>query len=92
MAPPSSGAISVMQMLGILQHTPIADAKPQSVEAIHYFSEAGRLAFADRDAWVADPAFVSVPQQALLAPEYLKSRAALIQADRSMGHAQPGKP
>uniref|UniRef100_A0A1I8ALM4 Gamma-glutamyltransferase n=1 Tax=Steinernema glaseri TaxID=37863 RepID=A0A1I8ALM4_9BILA len=92
MAPPSSGAISVMQMLGILQHTPIADAKPQSVEAIHYFSEAGRLAFADRDAWVADPAFVSVPQQALLAPEYLKSRAALIQPDRSMGHAQPGKP
>ncbi|HRK87297.1 MAG TPA: gamma-glutamyltransferase, partial [Alcaligenes faecalis] len=74
MAPPSSGAISVMQMLGILQHTPIADVKPQSVEAIHYFSEAGRLAFADRDAWVADPAFVSVPQQALLAPEYLKSR------------------
>ncbi|WP_368934781.1 gamma-glutamyltransferase [Alcaligenes faecalis] len=92
MAPPSSGAISVMQMLGILQHTPIAAAKPQSVEAIHYFSEAGRLAFADRDAWVADPAFVSVPQQALLAPEYLKSRAALIQPDRSMGHAQPGKP
>ncbi|HCA16562.1 MAG TPA: gamma-glutamyltransferase [Alcaligenes faecalis] len=92
MAPPSSGPISVMQMLGILQHTPIASANPQSAEAIHYFSEAGRLAFADRDAWVADPAFVSVPQQALLAPEYLKSRAALIQADRSMGHAQPGKP
>lgn len=92
MAPPSSGAISVMQMLGILQHTPIADVKPQSVEAIHYFSEAGRLAFADRDAWVADPAFVSVPQQALLAPAYLKSRAALIQPGRSMGHAQPGKP
>ncbi|MCX5464692.1 gamma-glutamyltransferase [Alcaligenes parafaecalis] len=92
MAPPSSGAISVMQMLGILQHTPIASAKPQSAEAIHYFSEAGRLAFADRDAWVADPAFVSVPQQALLAPDYLKSRAALIQPDRSMGHAQPGKP
>lgn len=92
MAPPSSGAISVMQMLGILQHTPIADVKPQSVEAIHYFSEAGRLAFADRDAWVADPAFVSVPHQALLAPAYLKSRAALIQPGRSMGHAQPGKP
>lgn len=92
MAPPSSGAISVMQMLGILQHTPIADVKPQSVEAIHYFSEAGRLAFADRDAWVADPAFVSVPQQALLAPAYLKSRAALIQPGRSMGHAQPGNP
>lgn len=92
MAPPSSGAISVMQMLGILQHTPIASTPAQSAQAIHYFSEAGRLAFADRDAWVADPDFVSVPQQALLAPEYLKSRASLIRADRSMGHAQPGKP
>ena len=92
MAAPSSGAISVMQMLGILQHTPIASLPPQSAQAIHYFSEAGRLAFADRDAWVADPAFVTVPQQALLSPDYLKSRAALIQADRSMGHAQAGQP
>lgn len=92
MAPPSSGPLTVMQMLGMLQHTPIASVDPQSAQAIHYFAEAGRLAFADRDAWVADPAFVSVPQQAMLAPAYLKARAALIRPDRSLGHASPGQP
>ncbi|MGE8546319.1 MAG: gamma-glutamyltransferase [Alcaligenes sp.] len=92
MAPPSSGPLTVMQMLGILQHTPIASLEPQSAQAIHYFAEAGRLAFADRDAWVADPAFVAVPQQAMLAPDYLKARAALIRPDRSLGHAPPGQP
>ncbi|WP_394064322.1 gamma-glutamyltransferase [Alcaligenes sp. WGS1538] len=92
MAPPSSGPLTVMQMLGILQHTPIASLEPQSARAIHYFAEAGRLAFADRDAWVADPAFVAVPQQAMLAPDYLKARAALIRPDRSLGHAPPGQP
>lgn len=92
MAPPSSGPLTVMQMLGILQHTPIASLEPQSARAIHYFAEAGRLAFADRDAWVADRAFVAVPQQAMLAPDYLKARAALIRPDRSLGHAPPGQP
>ncbi|WP_454004596.1 gamma-glutamyltransferase [Alcaligenes sp. Marseille-Q7550] len=92
MAPPSSGPLTVMQMLGILQHTPIASLEPQSAQAIHYFAEAGRLAFADRDAWVADPAFVAGPQQAMLAPDYLKARAALIRPDRSLGHAPPGQP
>ncbi|HRL21048.1 MAG TPA: gamma-glutamyltransferase [Alcaligenes sp.] len=92
MAPPSSGPLTVMQMLGMLQHTPMASLEPLSAQAIHYFAEVGRLAFADRDAWVADPAFVAVPQQALLAPDYLRARAALIRPDRSLGHALPGQP
>src|SRR5690606_22956211 len=54
MAPPSSGPLTLMQMLGTLQHTAVASLEPQSARAIHYFAEAGRLAFADRDAWVAD--------------------------------------
>ena len=79
-------------MLGILEHFPMATLKPAGVEAVHYFSEAGRLAYADRDFYVADPAFVDVPTQALISPAYLASRAALISPDRSMGVAQPGDP
>jgi gamma-glutamyltranspeptidase/glutathione hydrolase len=90
--PPSSGPLAVMQMLTLLQHTPIATLSPTSAKAIHYFSEAGRLAFADRDFYVADPSFVDVPVNALLDPDYLALRAALIQPDRSMGQAAPGDP
>ncbi|KAG4080935.1 hypothetical protein HA402_010106 [Bradysia odoriphaga] len=92
MAPPSSGALAVLQMLGILEQYPLDTFAPDRVEAVHYFSEAGRLAFADRDFYVADPDFVDVPVQAMLAPDYLRARADLIRPDRSMGVALPGDP
>jgi gamma-glutamyltranspeptidase/glutathione hydrolase len=92
MPPPSSGPLTVIQMLEILSHTPIAQLAPNSLLAVHYFSEAGSLAYADRDFYVADPAFVKVPVKALLDPHYLALRAALIKADRSMGQAPPGDP
>lgn len=90
MPPPSAGPLAVMQILGILAHTPLASYAPDDLMSVHYFSEAGRLAFADRDAYVADPDFVDVPVQALLDPGYLRQRAALIRPDQSMGVAQPG--
>ncbi|GAA4329300.1 gamma-glutamyltransferase [Pigmentiphaga soli] len=90
--PPSSGGIAVQQMLTLMSHTPIRRLAPESAAAVHYFSEAGRLAYADRDRYVADPAFVDVPTDALLDPAYLARRAALIAPDRSMGHAEPGEP
>jgi len=65
---------------------------PNSVQALHYFAEAGRLAYADRGLYVGDPAFVRVPVQAMLNPAYLAERAALIQLGRSMGTALPGDP
>ena len=92
MPPPSSGSIAVLQMLGMLEQHPMASIKPNTVEAVHYFSEAGRLAFADRDYYVGDPDFVKVPVKALLDPAYLQRRGALIRPDRSMGVAQPGDP
>lgn len=92
MPPPSSGPLAVMQIMGILQHTPIARHAPDSWQAVHYFSEASRLAFADRDAWVADPDFVTVPDKALLSASYLRARAQLIQAEKSMGKASAGQP
>lgn len=90
--PPGSGALAVMQMLGMLQHTPLAALAPASVDAIHYFSEAGRLAFADRDRYVADPGFVEVPVDGMLDAAYLKARASGIRADTSLGVAAPGVP
>lgn len=92
MPPPSSGGVAVVQMMSILGHTPIAELRPGSAASVHYFSEAGRLAFADRDAYIADPAFERVPLYGLLDPEYLASRAALIRPERSMGRAEPGVP
>jgi gamma-glutamyltranspeptidase/glutathione hydrolase len=92
MPPPSAGPLAVMQMLSILAHTPIARLPPDSLQAVHYFSEAGKLAFADRDVYLADPDFIDVPVQALLDPHYLAARASLIKPDRSIGRAPPGDP
>jgi gamma-glutamyltranspeptidase / glutathione hydrolase len=90
MGPPSSGGIAVLQMLGMLEQHHIDQMMPMSLEAVHYFSEAGRLAFADRERYVADPDFISVPVTSLLDPNYLRSRGAHIDSRVSMGVALPG--
>jgi gamma-glutamyltranspeptidase/glutathione hydrolase len=91
MGPPSSGGIGVLQLLGLLERTRFRDAAPASAQAVHLFSEAARLAYADRLRYVADPAFVPQPVAGLLEPAYLDARARLI-GERSMGPAQPGIP
>jgi gamma-glutamyltranspeptidase / glutathione hydrolase len=97
--PPSSGALAIGQILGLLQHTPAAalplgpDGLP-SADWLHHYTEAARLAFADRALYVADPDFVAPPAgswTSLLAPRYLAQRAQLIGA-QSMKTAQPGQP
>ena len=97
--PPSSGAIAVGQILGILGHTPAArmplgsDGLP-SADWLHYYTEAARLAFADRALYVADPDFVQPPGgswHTLLDNRYLQERARLIGA-QSMKVAKPGNP
>jgi gamma-glutamyltranspeptidase/glutathione hydrolase len=90
--PPSSGAFTVLQMLGILEHFDLRAIEPGSLEAVHLFAEAGRLAYADRNLYIADPAFVSAPVAALLDPGYLDSRAKLVDPARSMGRARAGDP
>ncbi len=92
MGPPSSGGIAVLQMLGMLEQYPLGLLQPGDTLSIHYFAEAGRLAFADRDLYVADPAFTSVPLAGMLDPAYLKQRGTLIDPRRSMGKALPGRP
>ena len=75
--PPSSGA-SVLQLLGILGHTDIADRGPGDPQAWYLFAEASRVMYADRDRYIADPAYAPVPLEGLLAPAYIASRAKLI--------------
>jgi gamma-glutamyltranspeptidase/glutathione hydrolase len=89
MGPPSSGASGVLQILGILERTAFERAAPGSAEAVHLFSEAARLAYADRARYVGDPDFSPVPVARLLAPQHLEARARLI-GERSMGYALPG--
>ncbi len=89
MGPPSSGGLAVLQILGLLERTPFARAPPHSAAAVHFFAEAGRLAYADRAFYVGDPAFVDVPLASLLDSSYLDKRARLI-GKRSMRQALPG--
>jgi gamma-glutamyltranspeptidase/glutathione hydrolase len=118
MPPPSSGAIAIGQILGILNDTPAATLPLQKVmidtgircirapcpsqvetvvpspEWLHYYTEASRLAYADRALYLGDPHFVQPPAgnwMSLLDPAYLASRAKLIGA-QSMKVATPGKP
>jgi gamma-glutamyltranspeptidase/glutathione hydrolase len=98
MPPPSSGALAIGQILGILNQTPaarmpLADGLP-SAEWLHLYTDAARLAFADRAQFVADPAFVQPPAgqwMSLLDPAYLAERARLI-GPMSMKTAAPGQP
>ena len=96
--PPSSGAIAVGQILGILQHTPAATLPLQdglpSADWLHLYAEASRLAFADRAQYVADPDFVAPPAgrwNSLLEPDYLATRARLI-GPQSLKVAPAGTP
>ncbi len=91
MPPPSSGGIGVLQLLGLLEYAGLPSGDPVTADAAHLFAEAGRLTYADRTRYLADPDFASVPQRALLEPRYLKQRARLIDARRSMGIAAPGE-
>src|SRR5690606_7922484 len=75
MGPPSSGGIAVAQILALLERFDLAALEPGGVEAIHLIGEAERLAYADRDFYLADSDFVPVPVDALLDPDYLDERS-----------------
>jgi len=96
MGPPSSGALAVGQILGILENSDLAGIAaagdgPLDEDVVHLFTQAGRLAFADRGLYVGDTDFVTVPVEGMLDEDYLASRAALI-GPNDMGTAAPGTP
>jgi gamma-glutamyltranspeptidase/glutathione hydrolase len=102
MPPPSSGGLAVAQTLGILENYDLAPHKPTAMDdnggkptafGVHLVSEAQRLAYADRDKYVADTDFVPLPggsPAGMLDTSYLRTRASLINLTHSMGTAQPG--
>lgn len=92
MPPPTSGGIATLQILGMLERFDLSRLRPGSLQAVHLISEASRLAFADRNFYVADPDFVDVPTKGLLEPDYLRQRGSRISAVQSMGKAFPGVP
>ena len=102
MPPPSSGTLAIGQILNLLGNTPAAtwplQAGLPSADWLHLYTEASRLAFADRDHYVADPDFVQPPAnhwQSLLQPSYLAQRAKLINTtpgSQRMADPEPGKP
>ena len=92
MGPPSSGATTVGQILGILQSYDLADLGPVNPESWRLFAGASRLAFADRARYLADSDYVPVPVQGLLDSQYLAGRAQLLQSDQALKTVSAGKP
>lgn len=89
--PPSSGGVAVQSILGTLNNFDMS-AMGNSADGWHHFAEASFLAYADRDHYVGDPAFVEVPTEAMIDADYLKSRAALIKPDSAMKNVKAGDP
>lgn len=81
MGPPSSGGLTVGLTLGILNHFDMAGFGPDTVDGWHLFAEASKLAYADRDLYMADSDFVRMPTAGLLDPAYLTVRAQLVSLD-----------
>jgi len=89
--PPSSGGVAVQSIVGQLANFDMKALGP-TLKGWHVFSEASAQAYADRDLYVADPDFVDVPTRALLNPDYLKARAALISTDNRIQDVKAGNP
>lgn len=92
MGPPSSGGIAVAQMLGQLERFDLAALGPESPMFWHLFIESQRLAYADRELYVGDADFVSVPVAGLVDKNYLASRSGLISPDTRIAKAEAGVP
>ncbi len=92
MGPPSSGAVAIAQILGMLEHFELGDMDPQDVETRRLMGDATRLAFADRGRYLADSDFVPVPVQGLIDRDYLATRAELLRGDDALPEVSAGQP
>jgi gamma-glutamyltranspeptidase/glutathione hydrolase len=89
--PPPASGVGLLQLLALLERTDIAARSPADPQAWFLFAEASRIMYADRDRFVGDPAFVSVPIAGLLEPGYVASRAGLI-GDKAGAPPMAGTP
>jgi gamma-glutamyltranspeptidase/glutathione hydrolase len=92
MGSPSSGAVMVGAILGMLERFDMKALGKDNPVSWHLFGEALRLAFADRDHYLGDAAFVKAPYAGMIDPAYVASRSQLISPDRTIGTYQPGNP
>ncbi len=92
MGPPSSGATTLLATLKILERYDLAALGPKSAQAMHLISEAMSIAYADRDTYLADPAFGTVPVDGLIDSHYLDERAKLIDLGKATGPFEAGTP
>lgn len=90
--PPSSGGVAVLQIMALLAHQDMAPLDSRGADAAHLLGEAGRLAFADRNRYLADADHIAVPLRGLLDPVYLTVRAQLIDRNRALAVPHAGNP
>jgi gamma-glutamyltranspeptidase/glutathione hydrolase len=90
--PPTSGGITTLQILKLLEGFDLDGDAPESARTAHLIAEAERLAYADRDTYIGDADFVAVPTAGLLDPAYLKARAALIDEEKAATERAAGTP
>ena len=88
--PPNSQGVTALEMLNILEGYDVQRLGYQTAEYLHLFLEAKKLAFADRDRYVSDPAFVDVPVEQLLSKAYAEEQRARINPDKAAAYYAPG--
>lgn len=92
MGPPSSGALTLGQILGMLSHYPLSDMGKDDVQSWKLLGDASRLAFADRGKYMADSDYVPMPTQGLLDTDYLEKRAELLKGKQALTETSAGSP
>jgi gamma-glutamyltranspeptidase/glutathione hydrolase len=90
--PPNSSAIAMLMQLNILEGYDVTSYHHNSAEYLHLVAEVMRLALADRNQYVADPEFVSIPVSSLLSKEYAGKRRQLIDLRKTIPVVRPGEP
>ena len=92
MGPPSSGALTVGQILGLIEPYDLAELGPTSVESWRLIGDASRLAFADRGRYMADSDYVPMPTEGLVSPMYLSERSLLLNGTEALESVSAGEP
>jgi gamma-glutamyltranspeptidase/glutathione hydrolase len=92
MAPPSSGGITVYQILKMLEQYDLKKYGPDSKEFVHLFAQSSALAYADRSEYIADTDFTNLPAVSLINSAYLSQRSQLVGLDKPFEKAEAGKP
>ncbi len=92
MGPPSSGGVTVLQILGMVERFDLGRWGKDDPRSWHVIGEAMKLAYADREQYLADPDFISVPTAGLIDRRYLARRSRLIRPDRALSSYNAGTP